>query len=194
MLSGYKLYDVLPSEYAEEAAILIMEAMGEECCRNFAASEYEEGRFRGMMKDLVLRENTQYSRFNTIGLVSERKELAGICLCYDGARLKEYRQAFIDSVLHVFGNDVSDMEDETQAGELYIDVLSVSPDFRNKGAGKILVGEAVQRAYNEGFAKIALIVDDSNQIARRLYDSLGFCNDFDLNWGGHLMHHMSKEL
>ena len=102
-------------------ARLIMEAMNHECCQWFAGPNHTLKDFHLLMTRLVEREDSQYSYLNTLVAITETNKIVGICVSYDGAKLRELRKAFIEGALEVFGRDFSDMEDETTAGELYID-------------------------------------------------------------------------
>lgn len=56
-------------------------------------------------------------------------------------------------------------------GSHYVNVLAVYPEFRRHGLGRALLEEAERRA---GPRRLSLIVEDTNAVARRLYDSFGF--------------------
>ena len=52
--------------------------------------------------------------------------------------------------------------------------LAVFAAHRGKGVAKALMTELVDRAQAEGVPALSLSVEDGNEAARRLYDSLGF--------------------
>lgn len=56
-------------------------------------------------------------------------------------------------------------------GTQYVNVLAVYPEFRRRGYGLRLLQEAERRA--EGRV-LSLIVEDTNDAARRLYEAFGF--------------------
>ena len=57
-------------------------------------------------------------------------------------------------------------------GEIY--VVSVSPDFRGRGLGRVMVTQGLNALRRKGVARAMLFVDESNKAARALYESLGF--------------------
>ena len=65
------------------------------------------------------------------------------------------------------------MEDETVAGEYYIDSLAVAPTQRGKGVGAALLAQGVAQAAQLGL-RPTLLVDPDNPGARRLYEAGGF--------------------
>jgi len=50
----------------------------------------------------------------------------------------------------------------------------VAPAHRRKGVGRFLIGWAIDWARRRGYRKIKLEVSESNVIARRLYEAMGF--------------------
>jgi mycothiol synthase len=57
-------------------------------------------------------------------------------------------------------------------GEIY--VISVHPDFRGRGLGRVMVTQGLDALRRKGVGSAILFVDDSNGAARALYKSLGF--------------------
>ena len=107
-------------------ARLIMLAMNYDCCRYFTGPEHTLDDFERVMTELVLADNTQYSYRNTIVAIDEDGKLCGMCVSYDGARLHELRAEFIKAAKDNFGRELSNMEDETGPGELYIDSIAAA--------------------------------------------------------------------
>jgi ribosomal protein S18 acetylase RimI-like enzyme len=67
------------------------------------------------------------------------------------------------------------MELEAEAhGLWYIAMLGVHKDWRSKGAGSALLEQAETQARRSGAGGLALVVDDGNEGARKLYESRGF--------------------
>ena len=127
-------------DQAAEIARLIMTAMTDDCCLYFCGDGFGLNDFHKMMTMLVERENSQYSYRNTL-VAMDGDKVIGISVSYDGARLHELRRAFIEAAKKYIGKDHSGMDDETQAGELYLDSLAVLPEYRRQGiARKLLKG------------------------------------------------------
>ena len=59
-------------------------------------------------------------------------------------------------------------------GTWYVNVLATYPSFRNKGYGKNLLGLAEVMARGAHCRGLSIIVANTNDNARKLYDSLGY--------------------
>ena len=83
-------------EQAAEIAGLIMMAMTDDCCLHFCGAGHGLDDFRRMMTLLVERDDSQYSYRNTlVAMVGDK--VVGVAVSYDGGRLHELRQAFIEA-------------------------------------------------------------------------------------------------
>jgi len=178
--------------HARQIATLVMEAMNHDCCQWFAGPEHTLDDFHQLMTRLVERDDSQYSYRNTLVAATDAAadDIVGILVSYDGARLHQLRRAFIDEALQAFGIDYSGMDDETQAGELYLDSLCVRSDFRHMGIATALLQAGIERGRSEVLPAVGLLVDQGNPKAEHLYRSLGFSYAGDSNWGGHPMRHL----
>ena len=176
-------------EQAVSIAQLIMMAMTDECCLYFCGNGYGLEDFRKMMIHLVEREDSQYSYKNTQVAMAD-DIVVGIAVSYDGGRLHELRRAFIAAAKAQIGKDHSGMDDETQAGELYLDSLAVRPDYRRQGIARKLLLATKEKANEMGLPYVGLLVDTNNPIGEALYASVGFRHIDDNQWGGHPMKHL----
>ena len=174
---------------AAEIARLIMMAMTTDCCLYFCGEGYGLEDFREMMTLLVEREDSQYSYQNTL-VAMDADRVVGISVSYDGGRLHQLRRAFVEAAKAHIGKDHSAMDDETQAGELYLDSLAVLPAYRRKGIARKLLLATKQRANRLGLPCVGLLVDKANPIGEALYASVGFHYVNDNLWGGHPMKHL----
>jgi ribosomal protein S18 acetylase RimI-like enzyme len=174
---------------AAEIASLIMTAMTDDCCLYFCGEGYGLEDFHKMMTMLVERDNSQYSYRNTLVAMDADKVVA-ISVSYDGGRLHELRRAFIEAAKEQIGKDHSGMDDETQAGELYLDSLAVLPDYRHQGIARKLLLATKERANCLGLPRVGLLVDKDNPVGKALYTSVGFQYVNDNQWGGHPMKHL----
>ena len=175
---------------AADIARLIMTAMTDDCCLHFCGVGYGLEDFRGMMTMLVEREDSQYSFRNTL-VAMDGDRLVGIAVSYDGSRLHELRQAFVEAAKTCIGKDHSGMDDETQAGELYLDSLAVLPDYRRQGIARRLLKATKEKADRMGLPCVGLLVDKGNPVGESLYVSVGFRYVNDNSWGGHPMKHLT---
>ncbi len=163
-----------------------MEAMDYECCRNFAGPEHSLDDFRSMMTKLVTMDESQYSYRNTlVAMVGD--DVAGCLVAYDGKDLLRLRRRFIEAAREFLDRDFSTMDEETRAGEYYLDSLCVKKDFRKRGIATKLIKEAIER---HGTQPIGLLVDHTHPWAERLYRAIGFEFVNETTWGGHSMNHL----
>ena len=142
-----------------------------------------------MMTSLVEREDSQYSYKNTYVACDENK-IVGISVSYDGGKLHGLRHAFLELSKKYIGKDNSGMDDETQAGELYLDSLAVLPEYRRQGIAKRLIAATKKRADELNLPCVGLLVDKANPVGEALYESVGFRYSNDSHWGGHEMKHL----
>lgn len=177
---------------AAAIARLIMTAMTEECCLFFCGENYGLDDFHRMMTALVEREDSQYSYLNTLTAM-DGDSLVGISVSYDGGQLHVLREVFIETAKQMIGKDHTGMDDETQAGELYLDSLAVLPDYRRQGIAKKLLLATRQRAKEMGLPCVGLLVDEGNPIGEALYASVGFRFVNTSHWGGHPMKHLTLQ-
>lgn len=174
---------------AAEIASLIMMAMTDDCCLYFCSDDYGLEDFRKMMTKLVEREDSQYSYKNTL-VALDGDKVVGISVSYDGGKLHQLRRAFIEAAKEYIGKDHYEMDDETQAGELYLDSLAVLPEYRRRGIAKLLIGATKERANSMELPCVGLLVDKGNLSGEALYSSVGFRYVNDNQWGGHPMKHL----
>ena len=175
---------------APDIARLIMEAMNHECCLYFAGEEHGLSGFHQLMTDLVCRADSQYSYLNTLVALNAQREVIGVCTSYDGAELHQRRTAFVQGCLARFNRDFGNMDDETAAGELYVDSLAVDVRYRGKGIAKALLRATIEKGKQLQLPAVGLLVDKGNPKAERLYTSVGFQYVDDNQWGGHAMRHL----
>jgi DNA-3-methyladenine glycosylase I len=84
------------------------------------------------------------------------------------------------------------MDDETLAGELYLDSLAVLPEYRRMGIARKLVMTAKKRA-DRMRLRLGLLVDKDNPDGEAFYTSVGFQYEGDSMWGSHEMKHLIKD-
>ena len=152
---------------ASDIARLIMMAMTDDCCLHFCGVGHGLEDFLKMMTSLVEREDSQYSYRNTLVAMADNK-VVGIAVSYDGGKLHELRQAFIKAAKEYIGKDHSGLDDETQAGELYLDSLAVLPDYRRQGIAQRLLHATKEKADKIGLPCVGLLVDKGNPAGEAL--------------------------
>lgn len=115
-------------------------------------------------------ENTLYSWKHT-RLLNVDGQQAGGLIAYDGAWHEEGRR----NTWIVNGRLLSSgEEEETQAGEYYLDSLALLPAFRGQGLWRALFDDAVETARRLGFHQVALICDEDFPKLGLMYADYGF--------------------
>ena len=128
------------------------------------------------LNDIVLMEDSLYSYRNV--LIAEVEGLcAGSIIAYDGGRYKDMKGKTFRILTERLEMDFRDTQEETSAGEYYLDSLAVTPAFRRKGIGRMLVGQALEAGEALGFEKASLLVLASDEGLISLYSSCGFKED-----------------
>lgn len=141
-----------------------------------------------IFRELAAREDTQYSYRNTL-IAEVDGAVAGAIIGYDGARLHELRAPIFELMERHFG-EVLIIEDETEAGEFYLDSCAIFEQYRGMGIGSRLICAMRERAFAAGHKCAGLIVDKDNPEAERLYRRLGFVCVGERRFLGHDMWHM----
>lgn len=178
-------------EQALEIASLIMEAMDYDCCQNFAGPNHTLDDFHRMMTELVRMDDSQYSYRNTL-VAMAGDDIAGSLTAYDGGDLHRLRRRFIEAAKKHLGQDFSNMDDETEPGEMYIDSLCVKKEYRKHGIATKLLHAIIDETMKDAGRRmpVGLLVDLTHPWAERLYKATGFVTVGNSAWGGHDMHHM----
>lgn len=139
------------------------------------------------MKDVL------YSYENTL-IAEIDGQPVGIMISYDGALYSTLRVKTFSEVGRSMNCDFSNMADEAEAGEYYLDSLAVSPEFRHRGIGRKLLTAAMESGRKLGIGKATLLVSPQNPPALRLYSSLGFKTTRMVHAFGHIYLRMERLL
>lgn len=143
-----------------------------------------------VLTDVAQADDTQYSwRF---AIVAETEGRAvGAVVGYDGARLYQLREGTLQVISARTGR-TPHIDDETEAGEYYLDSVAVLPEYRGLGVGSALVDAFCERAFAEGAERVGLIVEEENPTAENLYLRQGFECVGERLFFGHKMHHLQR--
>lgn len=172
----------------------IMMAIGEEL-----VDEMSNGRGRDVVKEvfttLAEMEDSQYSYSNSFIAETHDGATAGIVVAYDGKILIEARRLFFRLAKEKFGWDIFDMfpdgepEVETDPSEYYLDSLAVWPEYRGHGVATMLIRRVEEEAAKAG-KPVGLLCAEHNDVARPLYERLGFREVGKRPFAGEMMAHM----
>ena len=164
-------------------ARVVAMAIGEEGTRHYCGDDYQS-----VLEEIARLENSQYSYRNTIIAEIDGKP-AGAAVAYDGADLYQLRDVTLRHIFDRTGK-THNIEDETDASEIYLDSIAVMPEYRGHGIGKRLLLALKEKALNEYGKDLGLLVDFENPDAERLYESVGFERMNVKDFLGHKMWHL----
>lgn len=125
-----------------------------------------------LMRHFAVRTHNQYSYENCWVAVAE-EEVVGAVNVYDGAQLHVLRQPVLEHLASRFNSHYKP-EDETGAGEFYIDSFGVHPGKQGRGIGAALLQFLIDTYVHQQGQTLGLLVDEANPGAKRLYLKLGF--------------------
>lgn len=174
---------------AKQVAPLFILAMGH-IAGIFANSERYEDAIP-FFEDFFKRVDNQYSYAHTL-VCEDKKRILGSVTGYDGALLHELRQPILDEIHKTQPNFMPN--DETEAGEYYLDCINVNENYQGRGIGKKLISAFCEKALLSGFARVGLIVDLDNPEAKRFYEKLDFHVAGEKDFMGHRYFHMIREV
>lgn len=177
-----------PEDAAAVAPLMIL-AMGH-IAGIFARSEKHEDAIP-FFDAFFRQDNNQYSYVNTLVFENE-SGVVGSVTGYDGKLLRTLRQPILEE-LHKSDPGFSP-NDETEAGEYYLDCVNVHPSQQGKGIGKLLIAAFCEHTCKLGYQRVGLIVDLENPAAKKLYEKLGFTVAGKKEFMGHQYEHMVRNM
>lgn len=131
--------------------------------------------------------DNQYS-YQNCWVAMEQQQICGVINVYDGADLYRLRLPVLAYLREVHGRHVHP-EDETTAGEFYIDTIGVYPHCQGRGIGTRLLRFAIDEFVRRRRQTLGLLVEKQNPKARKLYQKLGFEYISDKTLMGKQMEH-----
>ncbi len=175
----------------KQVAPLIVQAMEDLAC-SFANTNSLEETYP-LFEYFFQKKANQYSFEHTL-VYAENDIIAGSITFYDGVLLPRYREPFLEYIAEKYQVKELVIENETMKGEVYIDTVSVSPQYQGKGIGKKLLAAAISMAKAEKHKKIGLLVDFKNPNAKKLYSVLGFESVGKKQLGNNVYEHLQLKL
>jgi len=122
--------------------------------------------------NLISKRANQYS-YENCWVIEIENEVVAVVIVYDGAKLQELRKPVAKEIKSMFNRDFNP-ENETEAGEYYIDSIGVSPNQQGKGLGSKLFQFLIDEYVYKRNETLGLLVDKDNPNAKKLYLKLGF--------------------
>ena len=174
---------------AKQVAPLFILAMGH-IAGIFANSERYEDAIP-FFEDFFKQPDNQYSYVHTL-VYEDKNEILGSVTGYDGSLLRRLRQPVLDKIHETKPGFIPN--DETEAGEYYLDCINVNENYQGRGIGKKLISAFCEKAFSLDFTRVGLIVDLDNPEAKGFYEKLGFTIAGEKDFMGHRYFHMIREV
>lgn len=124
------------------------------------------------LASLIKEENNQYSYKNCWVLENQNTVIAA-AIVYNGADLETLRKPVLQKINLLFNRHLN-IENETQAGEFYIDCVGVDSNQQGKGIGTKMFHFLIAEYVEKQNLTLGLLVDKDNPNAKKLYLKLGF--------------------
>ena len=175
------------SEAIAKLLMLVMKFM----VYRFIGEENEEKATKFLIH--FIREQANQYSYQNCYVAEENGLVVGVIDIYDGADLEVLRRPILDHIRQKFNPELT-IEDETQAGEYYIDCISVDPFYQGKGIGAQLLKHVINEFCTIDKQTIGLLVDQKNPKAKRLYLGLGFEKVDEKILCGHEMEHLQFKM
>ena len=157
-------------------------------------SSVDSNTLHTMLEEAMLQEDFRYSLSNTLVYI-EDESVAGAIFGYHGHLEESIDDPFYQlyEKFDVPSSVLLYEDSETQAGEWYIDILSVYENHRRKGIGMKLLQAVEKLAKQQGATVIALNCEKINDKAYKLYQKLGYTATSTKILSGHSYYHMTKK-
>ncbi|WP_448913030.1 GNAT family N-acetyltransferase [Gemella sp.] len=152
--------------------------------------DYSEGKIYEILEYVFASEYDRFSYKNCTVFESDR-EIKGFSFTYHYDEVEKMKKFWYDEIISYFGlkeDTIIFDYDEVLQGEFYLDTLFVFSDARGEGIGNKLLTEFV----NSGDSKLSLNVAQSNERARKLYESYGFKKNCEIFIGHENYDHLIK--
>jgi ribosomal protein S18 acetylase RimI-like enzyme len=141
-----------------------------------------------MLQHFVQQDNNQYSYQNCLVAEINGSVIAAVNI-YDGANLVTLRKPILDHIRLNY-NKHFNPENETQAGEIYIDSIAVNPEWQGKGVATKLLKHVIEKYTMKEDKTLGLLVEDDKPEAKKLYLKLGFKPVGNKTLGGKKLQHL----
>ena len=174
----------------ENISKLIYDAIHE--VANSLTGENEEHKILKTLENYIQMDVCRLSYNNIYTYEIDNKNVA-ILLAYNSNDVEKLDKPMIEHLKtkNIF---LESFEKECFDDEFYIDTVSVLEDYQGQGIAKELFAFAQQKAREQGFKKLSLLVDLENKKAKALYAKLGFLDNTTLEVSKTQFSHMIKEL
>ena len=169
MSDTYSIRPAVKSD-AAEIALLVNIAVHGSVGRGWAQDQQADGTYDALEVGRVemMREDTPFGWRNA-SMAEASGEVVGMLLGY---RKDDAAKAVPDDTWAPL-RPIQELEEQAN-GRWFISMLGVHKAWRGRGVGTVLLDHADEQALDTQANGLALIVEDANDGARRLYESRGF--------------------
>lgn len=174
-----------PTDASEIASLLLL-AMEDVFYEFIGTNSYKTA--ENFLRELVEQKGNQYS-YENCWVVEIQQQITGVACVYDGGKLNQLRNPVKLAIQEKFQRDFSP-EDETQAGEYYIDCVGIHANFQGRGIGSQLFNFLIEEYVGQNSKTLGLLVDLENPKAKKLYQRLGFKTSGQKKLAGMLFDHL----
>ncbi|PWE25763.1 GNAT family N-acetyltransferase [Aliarcobacter skirrowii] len=159
---------------------------------NSLTGENEEHKILKTLENYIQMDVCRLS-YNNIYTYEVNNKNVAILLAYNSNDIEKLDKPMIEHLKtkNIF---LESFDKECFEDEFYIDTVSVLEDYQGQGIAKELFAFAQQKAKEQGFKKLSLLVDLENKKAKALYEKLGFLDNTTLEVSKTQFSHMIKEL
>ena len=140
------------------------------------------------LNSLVPQKRNQYS-YQNCWVAELDNRIVGMACVYNGGDIRELRKPIEACLLTQFGKTF-DAEDETEAGEYYIDCIGVEHGYQGKGIGSEILKFLIEEYVHKQNQTLGLLVETTNEGAGKLYSKIGFVKSGEKILTGKIMEHM----
>ena len=148
-----------------------------------------------ILRESMLQEDFRYHYSK--GIVCERNNaVAGFIYGYKGENERNLDRSFKELLREKNYDQKINLsfDQETKAGEWYIDMVFTQANFRKQGVATELLASLPKIAKEAGEPMIALNCDLVNDKARKVYEKQGFQKESEVTIVGHVYDHMVKKV
>ena len=152
--------------------------------------DYSEGKIYEILEYVFASKYDRFSYKNCM-VYEKEGEIKGFSFTYYYDEVEKMKKFWYDEIISYFDlkeDTIIFDYNEVLQGEFYLDTLFVFSDARGEGIGNKLLTEFV----NSGEAKLSLNVAQSNNRARKLYESYGFKKECEIFIGHEEYDHLIK--
>lgn len=143
---------------------------------------------KAFLRHFAEQEDNQYS-YQNCWVVEDGTKVVAVANLYDGAKLQVLRQPILNYLNTQYSRTML-LEDETQAGEVYLDTFGVDPSQQGKGIGSKMLRFLIEEYVDKQGKTLGLLVDEDNPNAKKLYLKMGFKLVRTITFVGKTMEHL----